>query len=426
MAGWARASSSTVALDIRNYKRQQLSLRSNSSSPSNTSHSTTNSISAGGLLYLSIFGLGLIIGHFHGRASSYYYDGDYQHFFQKNKYWALKTIATTPPLCSDEQHQHLAASSSSSWKITTPGWNSIDVYYGKTDHVESQLTNQTQQWFSQGRQDEVVLALLRHAKDHHQDHHDSSSSSPIFIDLAANDATLLSNTYALERFHGWQGFCIEPNPLYWYNLTHYRPNCTIISAVVGGGGGGGTNSKKHNNNNDINSSSSSSQLVSFLYSAGDHGGIADTGFDNGKKFQRHAVKEYTIPLLHILERYQVPRIIDYLSLDVEGAEEFILQDFPLDLYQFRVLTIERVEKKPNLKAKLLQYGYVSLIRLTRWGDSLWAHQSVIQGMTQEELDSILDEFDVRKQRLLARKQTQEKQQQPHLQATITADALSAS
>jgi hypothetical protein len=76
------------------------------------------------------------------------------------------------------------------------------------------------QWHSQARQDELVVALLR------------NKTNGFFIDLAANDAVQLSNTYALERYYHWQGVCIEPNPMYWYNLTAFR-TCVIVGAVVG-------------------------------------------------------------------------------------------------------------------------------------------------------------------------------------------------
>jgi hypothetical protein len=64
------------------------------------------------------------------------------------------------------------------------GWRQIDVFYGKAP-----TTNRT--WFSQAAQDELVIGLLRGKRNGY------------FIDLAANDALLLSNTYALEQRYGW-------------------------------------------------------------------------------------------------------------------------------------------------------------------------------------------------------------------------------
>jgi hypothetical protein len=60
--------------------------------------------------------------------------------------------------------------------------------------------------------------------------------------------------------------------------------------------------------------------VYFRFEAGDHGGIADHGFDNGKRWQSASERRWTVPLLEILRnRARAPTVIDYLSLDVEGA-----------------------------------------------------------------------------------------------------------
>ena len=67
------------------------------------------------------------------------------------------------------------------------GWNKVHVYYGKPDHLEI-LTP-----MAQAKQDEHVAAMLSHKK------------GGFFVDLAANDATYLSNTYALERDYEWNG-----------------------------------------------------------------------------------------------------------------------------------------------------------------------------------------------------------------------------
>jgi hypothetical protein len=71
------------------------------------------------------------------------------------------------------------------------GWKTLNVFYGDTYHSETSLPKQ--KWFSQARQDEAIASLLAEKRDGY------------FVDLAANDATILSNTYALERHYGWKG-----------------------------------------------------------------------------------------------------------------------------------------------------------------------------------------------------------------------------
>ncbi len=243
------------------------------------------------------------------------------------------------------------------------GWKSMDIFVGP-----STIDSPTH-WVAQARQDEAIFSLLGNKTD------------GIFVDLAANDAVQLSNTYSLEKHHGWKGVCIEPNPLYWYNLTHFRPHCHIVGAVVG---------------------SQRNQDVPFYFQAGDHGGIV--GFDNGPKFTKDSRTAYTVTLREVLQRY-IPsnNHIDYLSLDVEGAEEFILKDFPLDEYKIQLLTVER--PKEGLRAVLEAHGFEQLQRLSRWGETLWAHKSA-----RPRLDlSRLDDFSGRNQ-YLADKTRREKGQ----------------
>eukprot|EP00980_Cylindrotheca_fusiformis_P008935 scaffold1909_cov130-Cylindrotheca_fusiformis.AAC.2 len=231
------------------------------------------------------------------------------------------------------------------------------VFYGSADYVESKLPN-NKIWHSQARQDEAVMSLL------------GGKRNGYFVDLAANDATTLSNTYALEKYFGWKGLCVEPNPDYFYNLSHYRENCDLVAAVVG----------------------RARMEQVFFYEAGDHSGIL--GFDNPERFKERSKQEYTVTLLEIFERFNVPKEIDYLSLDVEGAEDFILSAFPLENYEVKLMTIERPNKE--LQTFLESKGYKQMQRLSRWGETLWAHQRV-------HLDtSRLDEFNAKRQHLLAK------------------------
>ena len=57
------------------------------------------------------------------------------------------------------------------------------------------------------------------------------------------------------------------------------------------------------------------------------GGIVGNQFDN-KRVEKDAesVQLYTVPLLEVLQRHEAPPVIDYLSLDVEGAEFLIMKE----------------------------------------------------------------------------------------------------
>ena len=202
-------------------------------------------------------------------------------------------------------------------------------------------------------------------------------SSFIYFSVnSANDATVLSNTYALEKHYGWKGLCIEPSAEYFYNLTHYRKHCELVAAVVG------------------NETSSV-----YFFEEGVRSGIV--GFDNPERLrssQRTRVV-YTVTLLEIFERFNVPFDIDYLSLDVEGAEEYVMTVFPLEKYRVKLMAIERPKEK--LREFLNSKGFMQIQRLSRWGETLWAHRDILS-----ELDtSRLPEFHAKRQ-YLVEKETQ--------------------
>jgi hypothetical protein len=172
------------------------------------------------------------------------------------------------------------------------GWKAINVFYGNENHLETNWISKApdmknkKKWYSQFRQDEVVVSLLRGKRNGY------------FIDLAANNAYRLSNSYSLEQSYGWNGLCIEPNPKYWQELAYRK--CQVVAAVVG---------------------KNRMEEVSYSFpKVGVYGGIAREGFDNSAVDESMTEKRYTVPLQEILERAGVPPVIDYFSLDVEGAE----------------------------------------------------------------------------------------------------------
>lgn len=165
-----------------------------------------------------------------------------------------------------------------------------------------------------------------------------------FIDLAANHAWKLSNTLHLEQ-NGWDGLCIEGSPEYWYDLARSR-NCTVFGAFVGG-----------NENED------GKKIEIALGSA--FGGIINESMNNkpGKINRKTSaqVSRELVSFSTILQISNSPRMIDYLSLDVEGAETLILKDFPFDQYTFRFMTIE--QPQPDLEKLLNYHGYREVMKL---------------------------------------------------------------
>ena len=52
-----------------------------------------------------------------------------------------------------------------------------------------------------------------------------------FVELGANDGVTFSNSYLLERCHGWRGVCIEPTPSAFAKLLQSgRDRCHMVRA----------------------------------------------------------------------------------------------------------------------------------------------------------------------------------------------------
>jgi hypothetical protein len=228
------------------------------------------------------------------------------------------------------------------------GWKSVDVFYGNTQDPE----NINRKWYSQWKQDSVVIGLLRNKRE------------GFFIDLAANDARKLSNTYALERRYGWRGLCIEPNPEYWFDLSRFR-TCKVVAAIVG---------------------RDRMEAIKFNY-RGVYGGINREGFDNGEAYKTESIPAFTVPLKEVLERTDTPHVIDYLSLDVEGAETYIMKNFPFSSYRIKIMTVERPDKE--LQEHLEANGFNLMGNVSHFGESLWIHNDFMNGLDLSVLNMVI-------------------------------------
>ena len=115
-------------------------------------------------------------------------------------------------------------------------------------------------------------------------------------------------------------------------------------------------------------------------------GIEDHRFDNrppsnngvakggrGASAQQTVVTMRTRTLAGVLQTASAPRVIDYMSLDVEGAESAVLSSgFDWDKYTFLTLSIER--PSPDLNARLFSHGYL-FVRNIGNVDTFYVHRT---------------------------------------------------
>jgi methyltransferase FkbM-like protein len=139
-------------------------------------------------------------------------------------------------------------------------------------------------------------------------------SNGYFVDLGAADGEIESNTKLLELV-GWKGICIDP-----FASSMDKRTCTVVREVVDAEAG---------------------NKVEFQQPGSFSGGILKyAGSWISEEEKKQTVTLTTTTLETILDRAGAPHFINYMNVDIEGAEYVALKVFPFDKYRIGALTIE--------------------------------------------------------------------------------------
>lgn len=172
-------------------------------------------------------------------------------------------------------------------------------------------------FYSQAGQDEWIVDLFNNKQD------------GFFVEIGAYDGIQTSNTYYLEKELGWDGICIEANKNIFPLLEANRKSINLNTVV-------------------------SDHEGSCLF-GGDY--IVDSG-------------GYEMPcstLNNILSTHAYPKIIDYISIDIEGHECAVLGAFDFSNWNIRAMTVEHnlymcgPERKNKLYEILSSNGFIRVV-----------------------------------------------------------------
>jgi FkbM family methyltransferase len=183
----------------------------------------------------------------------------------------------------------------------------------------------------------------------------------IFVEAGALDGLLHSNTLFLEYERGWTGLLIEAHDKAYQSLISNRPHCACLNRALW---------------------SESGMDVSFL--SIDSGLVGWSGIEETIEPQHHerigkhvspamqrTCKVETITLSDAVKGYPG---IDYLSLDIEGAEYRVLSAYdwsvPID-----VIGVEVNWSNPELAKLLRDKGYEFLRRIGP--DDFWRRRDAM-------------------------------------------------
>lgn len=172
-----------------------------------------------------------------------------------------------------------------------------------------------------------------------------------FVEIGACDGLLISNTVIMEKQFGWGGILVEPS-VRWRKSLQENRSCAIDTRCVW---------------------TRSQELVRFGDLEGDFTQSSITG--GGQADNKVFTTSYdvqTVSLADLLDQYQMPPVIDFMSIDVEGCEYGILEVFDFSRYRFEFMAIEtHVDKDCQIERLMRQNGYAKILAGVSGHDSFF-------------------------------------------------------
>jgi FkbM family methyltransferase len=161
----------------------------------------------------------------------------------------------------------------------------------------------------------------------------STDEKPLyFLEAGADDGISLSNTYFYEKELGWKGLLFEPNPDMFAEAIKIRSNPVLNIALSNKTG----TAEFRKNVGYTRSLSGLTEAHDPKY-MGEKGRIQSEIRAHGGSSE--IIQVPTRLLNDVLEEHKIFEI-EFMSLDTEGSEMLILENFDFDKYLIKVFTIE--------------------------------------------------------------------------------------
>lgn len=215
-----------------------------------------------------------------------------------------------------------------------PGFVILEPYEDaclKTDKIFDGV-----QYYSQVYQDYYLDHYIFHEKE-----------NGVFLDVGGNDPIEINNTYFFEHNRNWNGLAFEPMPKMnqrWKELR--KVECMQIAL-----------------------GRQSGEIEFCEYEDDSMSGVASEVDYNGKMANKYKVKVSTLG--SILKQNKIEHI-DFMSIDVEGAELDVLNGINFDEVSIDYIVIENnkgVKKQKLIRSFLINHNYRLKARL--WIDEIW-------------------------------------------------------
>jgi len=163
-----------------------------------------------------------------------------------------------------------------------------------------------------------------------------------FLDFGGFDGLMHSNTFYLEKFLSWEGIVVEPNPVPYASVCAVR-SCITVNAALW---------KESRLSVEFTDSHGLSSFLQYQ--------DCDSNAKMRKDISERIIHVDTINPNELLRRFNAPEYIDFLSLDVEGAEFDVIKEIDLNYYHIALMSIEHnheKEKQSLIRNHLSQFDY---------------------------------------------------------------------
>lgn len=242
------------------------------------------------------------------------------------------------------------------------------------DQFKSKISTYSDEWETDEHTNMWVLDTL------------DFKTNGVFIEAGAAG---LSDSLVLEKYYGWYGVCVEPHTDSYYELIKKRRKTVINKCLYNQTGFidfyecKGEIPGKTNKNGGGWASEQLSGITAHIrpWHIED---VVSTGIVTQKE---------TVTVEKLLADFQFPQEVDLLILDIEGAEQLILESLPFDRYTFLTLVIEGGSEYRRF---LYNHGYVMVenpYRSEPYYDFYYIHNSLVGSYpykiySLEELDQL--------------------------------------
>lgn len=176
----------------------------------------------------------------------------------------------------------------------------------------------------------------------------------VFMDIGAHDGLTINNSLFFEKERGWTGVCVEPIPEVYQKLVVNRPQAKLLNCAI----------SNEDGTAEFICNTGYTEMLSGLKNDYDKRHAARMQFEI--QSQGGSSKVITTPtrrLESICDELQIKHI-NYLSVDVEGAEFSVIKSINFDKVYIDVIDFEN--NFADTSAPIVEYlatkGYLVIYR----------------------------------------------------------------